>query len=71
MRIVAVPITLNAETGLVCSFIDDRKEPERLNIPNILEKSEEYDRSHSYSKPLESCSSSRENCNGAMKSCAR
>lgn len=35
---MAVPNLLNASTDLVCSFIGDRKDPERLTISELLDK---------------------------------
>jgi DNA primase catalytic subunit len=39
MRIVTVPNSLNAETGLKCIYIGDRKDLEKLTISRILERS--------------------------------
>ena len=39
MRVVSVPNSLNAETGLVCRFIGDRKDLEARSIHGILESS--------------------------------
>jgi DNA primase catalytic subunit len=47
MRLVTVPNTLNARTGLVCSFIGDAEDLERLTIPEILEKSKDFARAAS------------------------
>jgi integrase len=70
MRVVTVPGTLNAATGLVCRYIGTRKDLEKLTIQELLEKSKEYDRFHGYPETLES-SVSNESPNGSMKSCAR
>jgi DNA primase catalytic subunit len=66
MRIVTVPNTLNAKTGLVCSFLGDGKGLERLTIPELLEKSKEFAKFHGYPEPLESPLDG-ESANGAMK----
>jgi len=70
MRVVTVPNTVNGKTGLVCSFIGDSEDFERLTIPELLDKSKESARFHSYPEVLES-PLSREGPNGPMKSCAK
>jgi DNA primase catalytic subunit len=71
MRVVTVPNTLNARTGLVCSFIGDRKDLERLTIFELLDRSKEYARFHCYPEALESSTPKGEGTNGLMKSCAK
>jgi hypothetical protein len=70
MRLVTVPSTLNARTGLVCSFIGDEKDLERLTIQEILGKSREFAKFHGYPEPLES-SVAKQGSNGAVESCAK
>lgn len=54
MRIVTVPNTLNGKTGLICSFIGNRNDLEKLSIPNLLERSKAFSRFHQgYPEPLE------------------
>jgi len=59
MRVVTVPNTLNAKTGLVCSFLGDRKAFEGLTIVQILNKSKNFSKFHRYPEPLESPSSKK------------
>jgi len=70
MRIVTVPNTLNGTTGLVCRYLGNRKDLERLAISELLERAKEFCKFHSYPEPLES-PLARVECNGAMKSCAK
>jgi DNA primase catalytic subunit len=59
MRVVTVPNTINAKTGLVCRYLGNRKTFEKLSIPQIFDKSKtfgkfsRYRTSHSYPEPLE------------------
>jgi len=52
MRIVTVPNTLNGKTGLVCCFIGDRKDMERLTIPELLDRSKEFAKFHGFTLSL-------------------
>jgi DNA primase catalytic subunit len=62
MRVVTVPNTLNAKTGLICSYLGDRKNFEKFTIRQILERSKSFCKFHryldsrnlSYPEPLES-----------------
>jgi DNA primase catalytic subunit len=59
MRVVTVPGTLNAKTGLVCSYLGNRKDFEKLTITQILEKSKSFAKYHrtrySYPETLKHC----------------
>ena len=71
MRVVTVPNTLNAETGLVCSYLGDRKDFEKLTILDLLDRSKEYAKFHRYPEALESSAPKGLGTNGPMKSCAK
>jgi hypothetical protein len=68
MRIVTVPNTVNGKTGLVCSYIGDSKDLERLTILELLERSKGFCKFQGYPEPLES-PLSKESPNGVMKQC--
>jgi hypothetical protein len=68
MRIVTDPNTVNGKTGLVCSYIGDAKNLERLTIPELLERSKDFCKFDSYPEPLES-PLEETGPNGAMKQC--
>jgi len=38
LRIISVPMSINGETGLICTFIGDRKDLERRSINSIFEE---------------------------------
>lgn len=63
MRVVTVPNTLNAKTGLVCSYLGDRKTFEKQTVRQILEKSKSFCKynlyRHCYPEPLESPTTGR------------
>jgi hypothetical protein len=46
MRVVSVPGTLNAKTGLICSYLGDRRDFEPLTIGQIVEKSKDFCKFH-------------------------
>jgi len=79
MRIVTVPNTLNGETGLICSFIGNGKDLEKLSIPYLLERSKAFSKFQGYPEPLEgplqkstgSNPVSKKGCNGAVKPSAK
>jgi DNA primase catalytic subunit len=54
MRVVTVPNTLNARTGLICSYLGCSRDLQRLSISEILRLSKNYCKFHSYPEPLES-----------------
>jgi hypothetical protein len=68
MRVVTVPVTVNGKTGLVCSYIGDSRDLERLTIRGLLERSKEFCKFDSYPEPLESPLDG-ESANGVMKQC--
>jgi len=51
MRIITVPHTLNAETGLVCIYIGDRKDLELQTIENIVAQSQPLKELYGYPEP--------------------
>jgi len=53
MRVVTVPNTLNAKTGLVCKYVGNRKDLERLGISELLEECMAFSKFHGYPEPLE------------------
>ena len=53
MRVVTVPNTLNGLTGLVCKYLGDRKEFEKLSITSLLDETRAFIKFHSYPEPLE------------------
>jgi len=53
MRIITVPSTLNAETGLVCTYIGDRKDLELQTAENIIVKSQPTKELYGYPEPFE------------------
>jgi hypothetical protein len=67
MRVVTVPNTVNAKTGLACRFIGTPKDLELLTIDEVLEASKTFP-VDSYPETLEGSSVS---CNGSMKSSAK
>ena len=79
MRVVTVPNTLNAKTGLTCSFVGSQKDLEKLSITDLLEKSMAFSKFNSYPEPLEgflkkqagSNRVSYRSRNGAVKNCAK
>jgi len=52
MRIITVPYTLNAESGLVCSYIGDRKDLELQTTENIIVNSQPIKELYGYPEPL-------------------
>jgi hypothetical protein len=68
MRIVTVPNTVNGKTGLVCCFIGQMKDLERLSIPELLDRSKDFAKFHGYPESLES-SLQKESPIGTMKQC--
>jgi len=70
MRVVTVPNTLNATTGLVCTFIGSRQDSEKLTIPGLLERSKEYSKFHGYPEALDGSRLSQGSI-GPVKSCAK
>jgi hypothetical protein len=52
MRIITVPETLNSESGLICRFIGDRKDLERLSVEQILLNSVPLGSLYGYPEPL-------------------
>jgi hypothetical protein len=69
MRVVTVPNTLNAKTGLICRFIGTPKNLESLTIPEIIEMSKTF--LGGYPEPLESPAPTRMGTDGAVKTCAK
>jgi DNA primase catalytic subunit len=69
MRVVTVPNTVNAKTGLVCRFLGTPKDLEALTIPEIVEMSKTF--LDGYPEALECPSPKGEGTNGLMKSCAK
>jgi hypothetical protein len=67
MRVVTVPNTVNAKTGLICRFIGSPYVLERLAIPDLLKLCKTFP---SYPEILES-SGQTEGSNGSMKPCAK
>jgi hypothetical protein len=67
MRVVTVPNTVNAKTGLICRFLGSPKDLEILTISEVLEMSKTFP-VHGHLEALENSSVS---CNGPMKSCAK
>jgi DNA primase catalytic subunit len=55
LRLVTVPNTLNASTGLVCRFVGDRKDMEKQTILNLLEKSKCLNEIYGYPEPFVGC----------------
>jgi DNA primase catalytic subunit len=70
MRVVTVPNTLNAETGLVCSFIGGPRDLEPLSISEILDGAKEYFRFSSHAETLENPADWLGG-NGSVKTCAK
>ena len=60
MRVITIPNAINGKTGLKCTYLGDRKDFEKLSIPQVLDKSKSfgkfhrYSKLHSYPEPLES-----------------
>lgn len=52
MRVVTVPNTLNGKTGLICSYLGNRKTFEQLTVSQILEKSKSFCKFHRYPETL-------------------
>jgi DNA primase catalytic subunit len=48
MRVVTVPNTVNAQSGLICSYLGDLKTFEKLTITQILDKSKNFSKFHRY-----------------------
>jgi hypothetical protein len=69
MRVVTAPNTINGKTGLICRLIGTPKDMELLTISELSERSKAFP-ARSYLEPLEG-SLSKEDCTGAMKSCAK
>ncbi len=62
MRVVTVPNTLNAKTGLICSYLGDRRGFEETSIPEIIVKSKnfgKFNRVYAYPEPLENPNGTR------------
>jgi hypothetical protein len=53
MRIVTVPNTLNGETGLVCLYIGDGKDLEKLAVADLVEKAKSYNGLNGYPESLD------------------
>ena len=51
MRVMSVPYTLNAETGLICIYIGDRKDLEACSTRIIVEKSNPALHIYGYPEP--------------------
>jgi hypothetical protein len=52
MRIITVPETLNAESGLVCHYLGDGKDLERQSIEYIIKSSIPFGSVYGYPEPL-------------------
>ena len=52
MRIITVPETLNAESGLVCRYLGDRKDLERQSIDQIILDAVPFGSIYGYPEPL-------------------
>ena len=52
MRIVSVPNSLNAETGLICSYIGNRKDLEAKSIYNLIQSSNPALSVYGYPEPV-------------------
>jgi len=53
MRIITVPSTLNAESGLVCTYIGDRKDLELQTVENIVTNASPMLQRYGYPEPVE------------------
>lgn len=51
MRVVSVPGSLNGESGLVCSYIGDRKELERSSMRGIVEDAKPTEAIYGHAEP--------------------
>lgn len=79
MRVVTVPNTLNGKTGLICKYIGDRKDLERLGIHDLLGESMAFSKFDGYPEPLESSIEKarvqtppkNKSSNGTVKQCAK
>lgn len=52
MRIISVPESLNAENGLICKYIGDRKDLERKSINQIILEAVPFGSLYGYPEPL-------------------
>lgn len=52
MRIITVPNTLNAETGLICTYVGNRKELELQTVENITVRSQPIKELYGYPEPF-------------------
>jgi len=52
MRIITVPQTLNAETGLICSYIGGRKDLELQTVENIIVNSQPLEELYGHPEPI-------------------
>jgi len=52
MRILSVPNSMNAETGLVCSYIGDRKDLENRSIRRIVENAKPTLQIYGHAEPI-------------------
>jgi DNA primase catalytic subunit len=75
MRVVTVPNTINGKTGLICSYLGNTKDFERLIIEQILDKSKSFSKFHRYprlrSYPESLESPSKKGSTGMMKKSAK
>jgi hypothetical protein len=52
MRVITVPETLNAESGLICHYLGDRKDLERKPIEQIIKDAVPFGSVYGYPEPL-------------------
>ena len=51
MRVITVPSTLNGESGLVCTYIGDRKDLELQTVENIIANAKPIQELYGYPEP--------------------
>ena len=51
MRVITVPSTLNGESGLVCTYIGDRKDLELQTVDNIIANAKPVQELYGYPEP--------------------
>lgn len=66
MRIITVPCTLNADSGLVCTYIGDRKDLELQTVENIIVNSQPVKELYSYPEPERAMKSAHKTSWGNM-----
>lgn len=66
MRIITVPCTLNADSGLVCTYIGDRKDLELQTVENIIVNSQPVRELYNYPEPERAMKSAHKTSWGNM-----